>query len=109
MTRQQRLHLGRTERSGNPPKVDMEEKNSRDGSTVADDRCNRGVEIRKLFVLFQIRRIEVLSPMGQETDSGHKQYDIDTTQPIILEHLSDFVDEDACLRFGMFSGFCLPL
>lgn len=33
------------------PKVGGEKRSSRDGSTVANDRCNRGIEIRESFVL----------------------------------------------------------
>ena len=36
--------------------------------------------------------------MRQEVESGHQKHGVDAKPPVVLEHLSDFVEENARLR-----------
>ena len=72
----------------------------RNSSAVSYNRCDRGLIVREALVLFEVRGVKVLGAMGQETDSGHEQHDVDTAQPMVLEHLSNFMDEYSRLRLG---------
>jgi len=47
--------------------------------------------------------------MGQKVESGHQQHSVDGQQPMLLKHLPDFMEEDACLGLGGLLGIDLPL
>jgi len=47
--------------------------------------------------------------VGEEVEPGHQQHSVDTQQPMVLEHLADFVEEDAGLGLGGLLGGILPL
>jgi len=45
----------------------------------------------------------------QKVEPGHQQHGIDGQQPMVLEHLPDLMEEDACLGLGGLLGIVLPL
>ena len=47
--------------------------------------------------------------MGEEVESGHQQDGVDGQQPVVLEHLLDFVEEDAGLGLGGLDGVIAAL
>ena len=83
----------------------------RDSPAVPDNRRNRRIVLRELFVVLQISGVEVLSSMRQEANSRHEHHNIYTPQPMVLEHLTDLVEEDAGLGLCalIILRFCLPL
>ena len=81
------------------------EKDARNGTTVPDYRRDHRVMPREPFAHLQISGVEVLRAVGQKTESGHQQHDIDTPQPMVLEHLPNLMEEDACSRLGRFLNF----
>ena len=42
--------------------------------------------------------------MGEEVETGHQQYGVDGQHPVVLEHLFDFMEEDASLGPGGVDG-----
>jgi hypothetical protein len=52
----------------------------------------------------QIGRVEVLRAVGEEVESGHQQDGVDGQHPMVLEHLFDFVEEDAGLGLSGLDG-----
>ena len=75
----------------------MKAKGIRNSATVTDDRCYRGIKLRKPFAFLQVSRIQILRAMGQKAEPRHPQCKVDAPQPMVLEHLPNLMEEDTCL------------
>lgn len=72
-------------------------KGIRNSATVTDDRCHRGIKLRKPFAFLQASGIQVLRAMGQKAKPCHPQRKVGAPQPVILEHLPNLMEEDTGL------------